>query len=148
MEIVTDQDYLHKPTALVTEGDDISSIVESLFTELKEHDGLGLSANQLGYSARICVMKYDPYPPLCLVNPKITKRKGTQEKDEGCFCLPWEVRVIIERPYEVVVKGYNQYFKRVRYRFKGLQARIACHEIDHLNGILITDRVEVKDASD
>lgn len=141
MNIVTSERFLRKPAGPVKETDDIKQVVEDLFREMKERNTLGLAANQLGYSCRIFVMSMEPMPPICIVNPVITKQKGSQLSTEYCESLPGG-KVVIKRPYVVVVKGVNQYFRPVRYRLSGLQARQACHEIDHLQGKLITDYKE------
>ncbi len=139
MNIVTSERLLRKPTKPVKETDDIEQVVEDLFREMKERDTLGLAANQLGYSCSIIVMSMEPMPPICIVNPQVTKQKGSQLSTEYCLSVPGE-KVVIKRPYiVVVVKGVNQYFRPVRYRLRGLQARVASHELNHLEGVLITD---------
>ncbi|MBA7591516.1 Peptide deformylase [subsurface metagenome] len=105
---------------------------------MEERQALGLAANQLGYSCRVLVMSMEPMPPICIVNPQVTKQKGSQLSTEYCLSVP-EEKVVIKRPYVVVVRGVNQYFRPVRYRLRGLQARVASHELDHLEGVLITD---------
>ena len=141
--IVTDIRFLRKRTEEVQEGEDISEIVDNLFRELKEHNALGLSANQLGYNKRIFVMTMKPYPPVCVVNPTITKERGTQVGEEACLSIPETMRpnsaIKVKRPRQVSVKGLNQYLKPVKYRLNGQQARTACHEVDHLTGKLIID---------
>ena len=62
---------------------------------------------------------------------------------ETCLSLPGK-KITVRRPYQVKVKGLNRYLKPVKYQFGGQFARIACHEIDHLDGKLIID-YEVKD---
>ncbi|GAI68069.1 unnamed protein product [marine sediment metagenome] len=141
MNIVTSERLLRKPTGLVKETDDVKQVVEDLFREMEEREALGMAANQLGYSCRVFVMRVEPLPPICIVNPVVAKQKGSQLVTEYCESLPGE-GVVIKRPYVVVVKGVNQYFRPVRYRLSGLQARIACHEIDHLLGKLIVDYKE------
>lgn len=138
MEIITNEQQLRKPTKAVTEGDDISEIVVNLFQEMREHDALGLAANQLGYKKRIFVMRMNPWPPICVVNAVIQKERGSQVGLEECRSLPG-VQVSVKRPQHITLKGVNQFFKPVKHRLSGSQARIACHGIDHLIGKLITD---------
>ena len=138
MNIITTVSLLRRPTEWVDGNDDIGEIVASLFAELKERAVLGLSANQLGYKKRIFVMTMKPYPPVCIVNPLITKQRGSQVGEEGCLSLPG-LGVKVKRPHQIVIKGENQYRKHVKYKLSGQQARIACHELDHLVGRLITD---------
>lgn len=144
MEIVTKVEALRKPTKPVKESADIREIYETvanLFRELKEHNALGLSANQLGYDLSIFVMRMDPLPPICVMNPTITKQRGHQFSEEGCLSLPGVV-VSVKRPYQVTVRGLNQYFKPVKHKLSGIWARVVCHEIDHLHGKLIIDYKE------
>jgi len=156
-KIITDQEFLRKPTEEVKEGGDIREIydiVAALFKTLKGSEeilgmkALGLSANQLGYTKRIFVMDMRPYPPVCIINPVITRVKGSQVREESCFSIPETMSpgkgITVKRPLKVVVRGLNQYFKPVKYKLTGLQARVAYHEIDHLNGKLITDYKEEK----
>lgn len=138
MKLVTNVTQLRKPTKEVDGDEDISEIVANLFEGLKEYHALGLSANQLGYNKRIFVMRMNAYPPVCVVNPIIAKERGSQLAEETCLSLPG-VGVRVKRPYQIVVKGENRYRKPVKYRLRGQQARIACHEMDHLWGKLITD---------
>jgi len=148
--IVTDQTFLRKITEEVKEGEDISEIVSTLFNELKHSEEIrgveafGFAANQFGYSKRIFVMKLKPYSPICIVNPFITKERGSQVREEGCFSIPQTIKepLVVKRPMQITVKGLNQYLKPVKYKLSGLQARVACHEVDHLNGKLIIDYKE------
>lgn len=147
MNIVTNEAQLRIPTDFVKKGEDISEIVDNLFREMQDHDALGLAANQLGYKKRIFVMNMKPWPPICVVNALIRKNRGGRVSLEGCRSLPG-VEVRVKRPQHITLKGVNQYFKPVKYRLKGLHARIACHEIDHLIGKLITDYKEGEKASE
>ena len=150
--IVTDIGFLRKRTEEVQEGEDISEIVDSLFNGLKEFNAIGLSANQLGYNKRIFVMTMKPYPSICVVNPTITKVRGSRVRGESCLCIPETLRhsgsgISVRRPQQITIKGLNQYFKPVKYKLSGFQARVACHEIDHLNGKLIIDYKEIPSRS-
>ena len=139
MDIVTDEKRLRESCRFVEQGEDITAIVADLFREMDEHLGGGLAAPQLGYDVHIFVMQYGPEPPICIVNAVVMKEKGGQElRLERCLSMPGIV-VKVKRPREVVIKGLNQYFKPVRYRFRDGLARIALHELDHCCGRLITD---------
>lgn len=138
MKIVTDIERLRKPTEWVKQSDPVLEIAAELFEGMLEHNAQGLAANQLGYSLRMFVMKLQPNTTICIVNPLITKTRGSYESNESCLSLPG-VTVRVKRPMEVRVKGGNQYFKPVHYHFRGIEARRACHEIDHLIGKLIID---------
>lgn len=148
MKIVTDIRRLHKPTKPVEGGEDIDEIVDTLLSVLVGYEegnvrAAGLSANQLGYDRSIFVMKMDPLPPICVVNPVITKAKGSQIRNEGCLSVPGKT-IKVKRPYQVTIKGLNRYLRPAKYKLRGFQARVVCHEVDHLNGKLIIDYEEVK----
>ncbi|MBA7639998.1 Peptide deformylase [subsurface metagenome] len=141
MEIVTDIKKLRKPTEWVKQSDLVLEVAAALFEGMREHDAVGMSANQLGYDLRMFVMELRQHTQICIVNPVMTRTKGSYERQEGCLSLPGIV-IHVKRPMEVRVKGVNQYFKPVNYKFTGIEARQACHEIDHLIGKLITDYME------
>ena len=138
MNIVTDIEKLRQPTKEVKQDDPVLEVAAELLKGMSEHKGQGLAANQLGFDLRMFMMEIKQRPPVCLVNPVITKTWGSYEADEACLSLPGVI-VRVKRPMEVRVKGVNQYFKPVNYHFRSIEARRACHEIDHLWGKLIID---------
>lgn len=123
--------------------DNPAELANIMFRVLREHRAQGLAAVQVGRRLRLIVLLNEPGTPICLVNPLITKSKGSVVADEGCLSLPGEI-VPVPRPRRVTIEGLNQYMKPVRYRLEGIRARRACHELDHLNGKLITDYQEEK----
>jgi len=145
MEIVTDIQKLRKECKPVSDSEDVTKIVEALLTKLeestKEVPTVGLSANQLGFNKRICIIKAHSYPPMCFVNPVIIKERGHCVRGESCLSLPDTLKtpILVRRPKGITVRGVNQYGKSFRYKLSGFEARVACHEIDHLNGKLIID---------
>jgi peptide deformylase len=119
-------------------------------TFLKRDDALGLAAPQIGISKRVAVFKnkdLDSREPIynnsdydVLVNPRITQCRGDKETMmEGCLSCP-DISVEVERYTEIKVKGYNEKGQKISKRYTGFLARVAQHEIDHLDGILIVDR--------
>jgi peptide deformylase len=142
-EIVTDQEKLHIPTKQVPLEHDIKGLVSDLLLWLKDDRALGMAANQLGADLSVIVFKLMAGPPVILVNPVITKEKGQQRGPEGCLSVPETVDkpLQIVRPKLITVTGLNQYYKHWKMKLRGFEARICCHEVDHLKGILITDLV-------
>ena len=138
MEIVTNKSKLKKPTKPVSEGEDIAGIVDEMLSVLKGRMIVGIAANQLGFDKQIFAINMAGRSVIVMVNPVVTKEKGHQLRREVCLSVPGQ-QVLIRRPMQITVQGWNQYFKRVKYRFSGFDARKACHELDHLNGKLITD---------
>src|SRR5207245_3146395 len=100
----------------------------------------GLGANQLGGPPRICVGQGDNKPIWGLVNPEVVKKDGMQLGYEGCLSYPGWVGEV-ERAETVVVKGRNRHGKEVRIKSSGFTARAFQHELDHLDGVLFTDRL-------
>ena len=137
-KIVTDINYLHRPCEWVKETDHIEQTMFTLLRKMVEHHVWGLAANQIRVPLRIFVMRVEPNTPICVVNGIIVKSKGADVGNEMCLSLPG-ITMMLRRPREVVLTGVNQYFRPVKYRLKGLRARIACHEMDHLCGKLIID---------
>jgi peptide deformylase len=102
--------------------------------------GAGLAANQVGVALRVCVVKGDENQIHQLVNPEIVKGDGVQVGYEGCLSYPgWLGEVA--RYETVTVKALNRKGKEVRIKSSGFTARAFQHEIDHLDGILFTDRL-------
>jgi peptide deformylase len=108
------------------------------------HDalGVGLAATQLGVLHRVLVYRAYPEDPLtALVNPVIEWRSDELEAAvEGCLSLPG-VHVVVERPASVRVRARDEHGEEVEIEAEGLPARVIQHEIDHLDGVLILDRV-------
>lgn len=139
--IVTDLKALRKPAREAKAKDGVLKLAGVLFEALAQYRAQraqGVAAQQVGGVLRVFVMKLPNMAPVCLVNPVISKEKGRQLGPETCLSLPG-VTCQVKRPMKVVLKGFNQYFRPVKYRLFGFHARIACHEIDHLDGKLIID---------
>ena len=122
--------------------DRIKELLEDMLDTMHKFDGVGLAAPQVGILKRVIVIDlYDGNPPLKLVNPEIIKEKGTQEVDEGCLSFPNQYAKVV-RPKEVTVTALNENGERVKIVAKDLLAQALSHEVDHLNGILFTDKME------
>ncbi len=108
---------------------------------MRENEGVGLAANQIGHLKRIFVAAYED-EEFVIANPVIEEKSENTEKDmEGCLSLP-EIQVEVERPYAVTVSGKDPSGTPVRVEAEGHLARIFQHEIDHLDGVLILDRTD------
>lgn len=104
--------------------------------------GVGLAAPQLGISQRLLVYRVGRDAPLiALVNPEIDWAGEERETmEEGCLSIPG-VTVDVERPVHVRVRARDEHGEERLVEASGLEARVAQHEIDHLDGVLIFDRV-------
>jgi len=101
-------------------------------------DGVGLAAPQVGLPQRMCVIDVGD-GPMHLINPVIVASEGSDVDREGCLSMPG-VHGYVERSARVVVEALDVKGKPVRLNGQGLLARALQHEIDHLDGILFTDK--------
>jgi peptide deformylase len=119
----------------------LKRLAEDMKRIMREHEGVGLAANQIGRLKRIFVAAYED-EEFAIVNPLIEERSEASEKDiEGCLSIP-EIRVEVERSCAVTVSGKDPSGAPVRTKAEGILARIFQHEIDHLDGVLILDRTD------
>jgi peptide deformylase len=119
----------------------IRQLILNMNETLEANNGLGLAASQVGQSLRIILAKPEPdKKALVLINPEIKKTSRKKEiMIEGCLSLPDEA-VAVERAKKIAVAGSDINGKKVKIKAEGLFARVLQHEIDHLEGILITDK--------
>jgi peptide deformylase len=119
----------------------LAHLAEEMLTTMREHEGVGLAANQVGRLKRILVAATEE-EEYVVVNPLIEEVAETTEKVvEGCLSIPG-IQVEVERPTGVTVSGQDATGAPLRIEASGLLARIFQHEIDHLNGVLILDRTD------
>jgi peptide deformylase len=127
---------------------DLRTLAKNMFESMDAANGIGLAAPQVGALQRLIVidipedMDYEgsEHFHTVLVNPEISKCSGEQIGEEGCLSIPgWYGDV--KRFENVTVKGQDLYGKPVKIKASGLPARCLQHEIDHLDGILFTDKI-------
>jgi len=120
----------------------LAAEIERMGALMSDALGIGLAATQLGVLHRVLVYRTEPEDPIvALVNPVLEWASEELEPlEEGCLSLPG-VRVEVERPAEVRVRAYDAAGEELAVSASGLEARVIQHEIDHLDGILILDRV-------
>jgi peptide deformylase len=120
--------------------DDLGRLVARMGQLMKEANGVGLAATQVGVLRRVFVFAPDEDEVATLVNPEIVRRSDEVEReDEGCLSLQG-VTVPVERALSVRIEGLDEVGEEVGYDFEGTPARIVQHELDHLDGTLILDR--------
>ena len=124
-----------KPIEEITEKE-IELFQDMLFT-MEHFAGVGLAAPQIGIARKMIVAEVDNRI-IKLANPQIVGMRGADSMAEGCLSVP-DVTVDIQRPDEVIVQGLDDKGNIVEMRMEGLLARVVQHEIDHLNGRLIID---------
>lgn len=125
----------------VTEFDEsLSLLIDDMIDTLIKADGAGLAAPQIGVLKRVFVATFDGGKTFVeAVNPVIVKAKGKRVAAEGCLSIPhvWEK---VERPRHVTVEAFDRYGNPLVLKADGFEASCFCHEIDHLDGILFTDK--------
>ena len=123
----------------------LERLIADMWETMHDAPGVGLAAPQVGQSIRVLVAQYEDNA-VALVNPEIIKRsEETVLGTEGCLSIPGIVGDNVERHEGVVVKARNPKGKEIRVRADGWFARVLQHEIDHLDGILFTDRIKPED---
>ncbi len=118
----------------------IVRLLDDLAETMLAAPGAGLAANQVGVALRVCVVKGDENQIHQLVNPELVKGDGVQVGYEGCLSYPGWVGEVA-RHETVVVKALNRKGREVRIKATGFTARAFQHELDHLDGVLFTDRL-------
>lgn len=135
----------HKVTAFDKE---MQKLVDDMVQTMREAPGVGLAAPQINVPLRLIVVEYEedddkedsPKRLYIVANPEITVvGEETELGIEGCLSIPGLIGEV-ERNLEIVVRGQNRHGKPVKIKAKGWLARIFQHEIDHLDGVLYTDR--------
>ena len=116
----------------------ILTLLDDMAETMREADGCGLAAPQVGILRRIAVVEVEPGELIELINPRIIAFAGEQEEQEGCLSLPgrWGVT---KRPRHVTVRALDRHGKSFDISGSDLLARALCHELDHLDGKLFID---------
>jgi peptide deformylase len=148
-EIITiPEPILRKKARKVTEfGPELQTLIDDMVETMREAPGVGLAAPQVASPLRVIVIEYgdeeneDAPPKLyTMVNPEIVRvSEETVVGTEGCLSIPGFIGDV-ERLEQITVKGQNRHGQPMRVKADGWLARVFQHEIDHLNGVLFTDR--------
>lgn len=121
---------------------DIEALIDQMMASLKWWNGLGIAAPQVGVPLRLFILAPPDQPVRVVLNPRILERSAEQVVDlEGCLSVP-ALYGKVKRARAVVIRGLNRRGKPIQLTLEGVSARIAQHEIDHLDGVLFIDRVE------
>jgi peptide deformylase len=119
----------------------LARLAEEMLATMREREGVGLAANQVGRLKRILVAAVEDQEYV-IVNPTIEETARSTEKDlEGCLSIPG-IQVEVERPTAVTVSGQDASGAPLHLEASGLLARVLQHEVDHLDGVLILDRTD------
>jgi len=120
---------------------DVRSLIEQMKKVMKQNNGVGLAAIQIGEPTRIIVCEIDD-KFYTFINPEIIKSfPEISVAEEGCLSLP-NMYGEVERPKKISLKAINFDGKKIKIKAFGLLARVVQHEIDHLDGILFIDKAK------
>ncbi len=118
----------------------IARLVDDMITTMYDAPGIGLAAPQVGVQKRLFVYDHDDEPSV-LINPEIRESRGEWEFQEGCLSIPGLYFEIV-RPKEVYIVGLDLDGNEVEIEADELQARLFQHELDHLDGVLMLERLD------
>lgn len=141
-------------TQVTSFGNDLKSQVKLMREYLKADDGAGLAANQIGIKNRVIVIEFidkkkkspagSSIPFQALINPEIIQYSEEMEtSEEGCLSIP-QIELPVERAKKIKVRYQDLQGKKIKITAKDILARIIQHEVDHLQGIVFTQRIKEK----
>jgi peptide deformylase len=124
--------------------DDLQRVIDDMIETMYAAPGVGLAANQIGVPQQVIVVdvstREEQVPLIVLINPEIISSSGVSDVEEGCLSVPGYTTVV-RRAEKVKVSGLDRKGKRIEMEGDGLLARALQHELDHINGILLIDRI-------
>ena len=122
----------------------IKNLIQDMTETMYDANGVGLAACQVGVNKRIIVLDVSPMDPeqdlFALINPEIVEEEDEIDHEEGCLSVP-DCLETIKRKQKVRVRGVSPEGRRVELEAQGILAIALQHEVDHLNGVLILDRL-------
>jgi len=125
----------------------LARLTEEMLATMRENDGVGLAANQVGRLKRVLVASVED-EDYVIVNPVLSDMSETTERgQEGCLSIPG-INVEVDRPTAVTVTGQNASGEPLRIEAQDMLARVLQHEVDHLDGVLILDRTDRQSRKD
>lgn len=131
-----------KAFAVETITPELKDLAKKMLEVMYREDGVGLAAPQVGLSIRMMVLNTtgEPSGERVTLNPRIVKREGTIDSDEGCLSFPG-VRITVPRDEKVTLEYMDLSGKTQTLEADALLSRAIQHEIDHLDGVLFIDRL-------
>ncbi|MBA2712991.1 MAG: peptide deformylase [Rubrobacteraceae bacterium] len=143
LDIRTFGDPVLKTRAALVETFDESLVrlTQDMLTTMRDSDGVGLAANQVGRLKRVLVASVED-EDYVIINPILTGMSGATERaPEGCLSIPG-IQVEVERATSVTVSGMDASGEPLQKEASDILARVLQHEVDHLDGVLILDRTD------
>ncbi len=141
--VVTEGDeILRKRCREVSEVTDrIKMTLQDMLETMREQYGVGIAAPQVGVMRRMFIAEPEPGRVYYMINPEILEQSGSQIDDEGCLSVPGMIGTV-ERPQKIKIQAMDLNGDTQVYEFEDFDARVMCHEFDHLEGILYIDKAE------
>lgn len=139
--ILNPDERLHRtnrPVEMIT--DEVIDLLEGLRETMIAHDGIGIAAPQIGKNIQVAIVEVEEGEYLELINPEIIDKKGANLDVEGCLSIP-HVYGVVERASEITVRYYDREGDEMEIQAFDYLARAIQHEIDHLHGILFTEKM-------
>lgn len=119
--------------------DRIKLTLEDMLETMRSEMGVGIAAPQVGIMRRMFIAEPVPGEVYYMINPEIIDEEGQQIGEEGCLSVPGLVGTV-ERPQKIKIKAQDLTGEWKEYEFEDFYARVMCHEFDHLEGVLYTDK--------
>jgi peptide deformylase len=123
---------------------EVKKLIRDMTETMYQANGIGLAACQVGVSRRVIVVDVSPIDPekefFAMVNPEVISEEGEIEHEEGCLSVP-DCLEKLKRKEKVLVRGFSPAGKEIEISAEGILAIAIQHEIDHVNGVLILDRI-------
>jgi peptide deformylase len=123
---------------------EVRKLIRDMTETMYQANGIGLAACQIGDTRRVMVVDVNPVDPekelIAIVNPEVLLEEGEIEHEEGCLSVP-DCLEKIKRKEKVLIRGLSPSGKEIEVSAEGILAIAIQHEIDHLNGVLILDRI-------
>lgn len=140
--VVEGDEILRKKCRNVGEVTDrIQTILDDMLETMRDAMGVGIAAPQIGIMRRMFVAEPEPGRVYYFVDPEITMQEGCVEDEEGCLSVPG-YSGLVERPQKITIRGLGRDGEMQEYTFEDFDARVMCHEYDHLDGILYKDKAK------
>ena len=135
---------LRKKCNSVKDFSKLESLLNDMFDTMYEENGIGLAANQVGFDMNLFIIDIsgieEDEKTRIFINGEIINSEGESWFEEGCLSIP-DIRLNVNRPYIIKFKYQDEKGQEHEEDFDGLLARAIQHEVDHLNGVFIVDRV-------
>lgn len=140
--IISPDHRLVTPSKEIEEiSEETDDLLDDLFDTMTAHDGIGISACQVGKMVRLCVVQISPEDDVLeMINPVLVKKSGSTIDIEGCLSLPF-VYGTVKRAKKITVEYFDREGLPMTLSCQGYLARCIQHELDHLDGQLFTEKI-------